>query len=439
MCNTDRGFLFLFCIDFIEEETEMKKKVFLLFSVISLFFSACLLRDAIAFSSLAEKGPYFVRALHVTIPLRDDLVWGPVFGNFYWNRNTIGVMRYNALIYYPAINEVRTSDQYSIFFPPDTSGAPYPAVVFIQGANVYIEQYAWLFEHIASYGYIVLAVTEFMPSGGNLEGQFQNLFPQGTATPSIWQTSMTIPDAITYLERINTSVVDPLPPAATVATPPDPWDRTSYLNVVRNPRGPSGDDLNHSLFEGMVNTNKIILAGHSFGGYIALMCANTTIQKPPRPEGGSFTNHVAGCIVYGAHTFAASGAGYSSPINVPLLMLGGEKDGVAAGPIGGIEKSGYERIKYTFNNYVPASSDNSRYLLGIKGANHLSIGTKPDPMVDRSFLDEKDGIISTYLAHQVIQEKVMAFLQYYIKNDANALPILTGSGSDPFIFDYAVK
>jgi len=415
----------------------MKHKI--LFNILLFFMMSCFSNTVTAFSPLAEKGPYFVRGLNITIPLRADLIWGKAFGNYYWNRNTMDSMRFTGRIYYPAIDEVRTSDQYSIFFPADNSSAPYPAVVFFNGANVSYEQYAWLFEHIASYGYIVLAVTEIMPSGGNLEGQFNNLFPQGTVTPTVWQTSMTVTDVITYLENINLSIPDPLPPAVKIGSPPDPWDRTSYLSVVRNPRGPEGDDLNHSLFEGMVDTNKIVFAGHSFGGFIALMCSNTTIQKPPRPTGGSFTNHVAGCFVYGAHTFAASGAGYSSPINVPLLMLGGEKDGVAAGPISGVEKTGYERIKYTFLNYVPASSDNSRYLLGIKGANHLSICNRPDPMVDRSFLDEKDGIISSYIAHQVMQEKITAFLQYYIKNDATALPVLTGSGSDPFIFDYAVK
>ncbi|MCX8043459.1 MAG: hypothetical protein N3B18_04960 [Desulfobacterota bacterium] len=348
-------------------------------------------------------------------------------------------MRFTGRIYYPAIDDVRTSDQYSIFFPADTSGTPYPAVVFFHGANVSIDQYAWLFEHIASYGYIVLAVTEIMPTGGNLEGQFNNLFPQGTATPSIWQTSMTVPEVITYLENINASVPDPLPPAVKTKTPPNPWDRSTYISVVRNPRGPEGEDLNHSLFEGLVDTNKIIFAGHSMGGFIALMCSNTTIQKPPRPAGGSFTNHVSGCFVYAVHTFGSGGTGYPSPINVPLLMMGGEKDGVAAGKIGNENKTGYERIRYTFDNYVPPSSDNSRYMLGIKGANHLSIATKPDPMVDRSFLDEKDGIISTYLAHQVMKEKITAFLQYYIKGETDALPVLTNSATDPFIFDYAVK
>lgn len=416
----------------------MKRKMLFVVLAVTIFLG-CFYIQSYAFSSLAEKGPYFVRGLNITIPLRDDLIWGPAFGSFYWNRNSIDSMRFTGRIYYPAIDEVKTSDQYSIYFPPDNSTAPYPAVVFFQGANVAFEQYAWLFEHIASYGYVVLAVTEIMPSTKNLEGQFGNLFPQGTASPYQWLTSMTVPDVITYLENINTSVPDPLPPMATIGSAPDPWDRSSYVSVVRNPLGTEGEDFNRSMFEGMVNTNKIVFAGHSMGGFIALMCSNNTIPNPARPEGGSFTNHIVGCFTYGAHSFTSSGTGYATPVNVPLLMLGGEKDGVAAGPISGVEKTGYERIKYTFDNYVPASSNSSRYILGIKGANHLSIGTKPDPMVDRSFLDEKDGIISSFIAHRVIQEKVTAFLEYYTKSNADALPVITGSGSEPFITDYAVK
>jgi hypothetical protein len=427
--------------------------------IISILITlGCLSVQAFAFSPFSEKGPYFVRALNITVPLRNDLRWGQVSSNF--NRDQVGIMRFTGRIYYPAVDSVQTSDQYSIFYPADTSDAPYPAVIFIQGANVAIEQYTWLFEHISSYGYIVLAITEYMASGANLEGQFPNLYPLGVISPGVWLTDMIIPDAVTYLENINASVHDPLPehigatypigdylpilngyPLA-LPIPPDYPTNYGIIDCVRNPRGPTGDDLNHSLFEGMVDTNKIVLAGHSMGGFLSLMCACTTITKPPRPNTNpqiSFTNHVVGCFVYGAHTFASSGTGYPTPLNVPLLMLAGEKDGVAAGSVNGEEKSGYERIKYTFENYIPASANNSRHLIGIKGANHLSIGTKPDPMIDRSFLDEKDGIISSYIAHRILQDKITAFLEYYTKGNASAFPVITESGSDPFVFDYAAK
>lgn len=431
----------------------MKKIIFCILCILSLMSYS---NYACAFSSLSEPGPYFVRALNITVPLRNDLRWGPIAGCF--NRDQVGLMRFTGRIYYPALDNVLTSDQYSIFFPPDTSNAPYPAVIFIQGANVPIEQYGWLFEHIASYGYIVLALTEYMASGANLEGQFPNLFPFGILPPLNWLTSMIIPDAVTYLENINTSVHDPLPEHMGGPYPitdylpvlygyplalPIPQDYpTNYgiIDCVRNPRGPTGEDLNHSLFEGVVDTNKIVLAGHSMGGFLSLMSACTAITKPPRPGlATGFANNVVGCFVYGAHTFASSGTGYTTALNVPLLMLGGEKDGVAGGVINGVEKSGYERIKYTFENYISASSNNSLHLIGIKGANHLSIGTKPDPMVDRSFYDEKDGIISTYIAHRIIQEKITAFLEYYTKGIVSALPVITGSGSEPFIFDYVAK
>jgi hypothetical protein len=177
-----------------------------------------------AVSSMAEAGPYFVRARYVTVPLRNDLNW------FLFKRDQVGMMRYPGKIYYPALDDMQEEEGgNSIYFPPDTSGAPYPAVIFIQGANTSVEQYGWLMEHIATYGYVVIGVTEHMVSSGNMEGQFQNIFPFGVADPTTWLASMTLADIISYLENINESVTDPLP--SPVRGLPD-------RRVVRNPRGP---------------------------------------------------------------------------------------------------------------------------------------------------------------------------------------------------------
>lgn len=409
-----------------------------------------------AFSDRADAGTYVAKALNVTVPLRDDLLWGPIYGT-YFNRNQIGVMRYNARIFYPALATPLQNDQYSIYFAPDTSGAPYPAVIFFQGANVPIDQYVWLFEHLAGHGYIVLAVTEYMVSFNYLEGQFPNLYPLAVmASAQNWMTHMMVPDAVTYLENINVSAIDPLP-LLSDTTNPDP-DAT--VDVVRNnipemlcPDGVTACTTNAdcagiggetcqnwpgetSIFDGMVDTSKIVLAGHSLGGFLALMCANNGITNPPRPEGGSFTSGVKAVFAYGAHTFRSSGNGFLTPVNVPALMLGGDKDGVAAGatPID-TDATGWERISYTFDNYIPASGDDSRHLIGISGANHLSIGTSPDPTIDRSFLDEKDGILSTYIAHRILKDLITSFLDGYVKGDGTALSNLNAAGSRPYIFE----
>ncbi len=384
--------------------------------------------DARAVSTYVEDGPYFVRARYVTIPLRTDLNW------FLFNRNQVGMLRYPAKIYYPAKDDVKREEgQPSIYFPPDTSGAPYPALIFVQGANTPIETYSWLMEHIAGYGYIVIGVTEFMVSSGNMEGQYQNLFPFGIADPETWLSSMTIADAVSYLESINQSKRDPLP--SMIKGLPDRW-------VVRNPRNPD-NNTRQSLFHGMVDTENIILAGHSFGGFLALMSSNTRITKPPRPgvlPKTGFADNVKGCILYGVHTFAESGTGYPSAINVPLLDIGGEKDGVASGALpDDPDASGYDRIKYTFENYIPASDDNSRHLLIIKGANHLSIAAGPDPTVDRSFWDQKEGIISRIVAHDIIKEKTTAFLEYYIRGEASAKTVLDAAAEDPYILEYTTR
>ena len=127
-------------------------------------------------------------------------------------------------------------------------------------------------------------------------------------------------------------------------------------------------------------------------------------------------------------------------VNVPVLMLVGEKDGVAAGSLpDDLDASGYNRMKHTFENFIPPSLDYSRHMVVIKGANHLSIATMPDPMVDRSFLDEKEGIISRTVAHQIMREKVTAFVEYYVRGNPSALSVLTESEESPYVLEYASK
>lgn len=442
------------------------KHIATVFSAIILFISFS--GTTQGFTALSDPGPYFARGMNITVPLRGDLIWGPSFG-FYFGRDQVGMMRYTGKIYYPAIDTPLENDQYSIYYPPDTSGAPYPVVVFFQGANVGIEQYAWLFEHLAGHGFIVLAVTEVMASMNYLEGQFLNLYPMAVLEGAeTWLTHMMIPDVVTYLENINVSTHDPLPLLAQTGSPPLEEDTIDCVrnNIVQylcsDETTPCTDDSDcngigngscstypseTSIFEGMIDTDKITLGGHSMGGFLTLMCANDNITNPPRPEGGSFTKGIVAAFVYGAHTFRSSGSGFDAPVNVPLLMLGGEKDGVAAGQTpDDADASGWERIKYTFNNYIDSSADNSRYLIGIRGANHLSIGTRPDPYFDRSFLDRKDGIMSSYMAHRIMKEKITAFVEYYAKGnpDPNILSVLTGSPAEPYILtddpdDFQIK
>lgn len=96
-------------------------------------------------------------------------------------------------------------------------------------------------EHIASYGYVVIGVTEYMVSSGNVDGQFQNIFPFGVADPTTWLASMTGADIISYLENSKASAIAPLP---------SPVECLPDRRKVRNPKDLSGGDTTHSLFMG---------------------------------------------------------------------------------------------------------------------------------------------------------------------------------------------
>ena len=74
--------------------------------------------------------------------------------------HTAGQSIIQGKLYYPAQNDAQPDTQNAIYFPPDKTGAPYPVVIFQPGANVNLEQYTWLFEHICSYGYIVISFNE---------------------------------------------------------------------------------------------------------------------------------------------------------------------------------------------------------------------------------------------------------------------------------------
>ena len=69
-----------------------------------------------------NPGPHFVRARYVGIPLS--------------SANTGGQMVIQGKLYYPAQDDVQKDTEYAIYFPPDTTGAPYPVVIFQPGANV---------------------------------------------------------------------------------------------------------------------------------------------------------------------------------------------------------------------------------------------------------------------------------------------------------------
>ncbi len=120
----------------------------------------------------------------------------------------------------------------------DLSAAPYPLVVLSPGFSIGSTAYAWLAEHLASYGFVVIS-----PEHN------EHLNPEN----ELWRMAIQRPkDILTVFDYMDTQV-------------------------------DSG-----GLFEGLVNPETVAVIGHSYGGYTALAASGAkinprlkhTVEKP---------------------------------------------------------------------------------------------------------------------------------------------------------------
>lgn len=137
------------------------------------------------------------------------------------------------------------------------------------------------------------------------------------------------------------------------------------------------------VLAGLLDLQKIILGGHSAGGRLALENAN------PR-----FFPQVAAAFGYGVHTAAPVMLGYEPgkilPLpDVPMLLIGGTRDGVIANSSDRYGISTTDATSLTIRTFKEAISGgrNDTYLVLLEGANHFSIAYPQDPTTGSSFLD----------------------------------------------------
>jgi pimeloyl-ACP methyl ester carboxylesterase len=256
-------------------------------------------------------------------------------------------------ICYPALPDDGEEQRNAGVVPADSAGSPYPVVVFMPGINIGPESYAWLASRLALAGIVTVTYTyvaEEMPG-------FESL------TPGLDLSAITPGE---YGTRPSASVL----PAIFRAL------------EVENGQGVLG---------GVLDTDRVILAGHSGGGSVALFNSN--------PD---WFPQVRGAIAYGAHGAAATMLGF--PENtilrladaVPLLLIGGTRDGViaaSAARYGDEPGEPLQRIRDTFDRGIEADRGDC-YLVEIEGANHFSMAWPQDETTGRAFLDwseEADG------------------------------------------------
>ena len=250
-------------------------------------------------------------------------------------------------IYYPSKPGDSDEERNTGVVPADTAGAPLPVAIIMPGINVGPESYGWLAQSLAESGFIAVTYTlvaEEMPGYISL-------------TPGL------------SIAALNPHDVGKIP-SATALTP--------ILQDLEqlNTRG---------VLAGLLDLDRVALGGHSAGGTVALLNA--------RPD---WFPGVSAAFSYGAHAGAATALGYAAdtlfdvPSQIPLLIMGGTRDGCIAHSAGrygtDTQGSATARVEQTFDEAINSDREDC-YLAIIDGANHFSLAWPHDATTGRPFID----------------------------------------------------
>jgi predicted dienelactone hydrolase len=172
----------------------------------------------------------------------------------------------DGMIWYPALNpdgieEVVAYDfGLGDFFPPeinnppgraildattDVENGPYPLVIFSHGGGWVWQLSTYLFEHLASHGFVVMA-----------------FYHPGTAWPDQLPVQSE-EDAAIYWEGFFDSFVT------------RPYDITRAIDYAEEISAAGGG------LAGAIDTDKVAVMGHSYGGYTAMMAAGARLNFSP--------------------------------------------------------------------------------------------------------------------------------------------------------------
>lgn len=282
----------------------------------------------------------------------------------------------------------------------DLSAGPYPLVILSPGFSFGVSTYAWLAEHLASYGFVVIAP----------EHQ-EHLDPAN----ELWRSA---------IER--------------------PQDVLRVLAYVDEQTAAGG------VFDGLINAERVAVIGHSYGGYTSLAAAgariNTTEFKSHCEE-ASTSNHpaawlcdelpphlddmadlaglestpdglwpawtdprIAAIVPMAGDAFFFGHEGLAQ-INVPIMAIGGTNDNDAP-----YEWGTYPAYKY--------SSGEREVLISLTDAEHM-IFTAPCEKIpfylklfSREFCSDT-GWDRNY-AHELVSHFTAAFLLTELKQDSAA-------------------
>lgn len=281
-------------------------------------------------------------------------------------------------LYYPARRQDTEEERNTGLVAADPDAAPFPVVIMLPGINVGPESYGWLARRLAGLGVVTVTYTliaEEMPGYISL-------------TPGLSLAALAP-------ERYGTQ------PSATAIAP-----------IIEDLAAVNA----HGVLAGMLDLDKIVLGGHSAGGSVALLNA--------RPD---WFPGVCAAFSYGAHTGAATALGYAAdsmfdtPSALPLLIMGGTRDGCIANSgarYGDSAAGACERVEKTFDTALTSRREDC-YLAIIEGANHFSLAWPLDDSTGRPFIDLPTTVPDERL-RQLLAEFIGQFIQASALGDDSA-------------------
>jgi predicted dienelactone hydrolase len=285
-------------------------------------------------------------------------------------------------VFYPAQMDGSEQEQDLGIVPADSRFAPFKVVIFFNGINCGPELYQWLAIKLAERGLVVVTfswVAENLPGmvaltpGVDLKMWSPNLYGTGP-------TASALPALLTALQQLQAE----------------------------------------GGLAGLLDLNHLVLGGHSAGSRVAIESADSR-----------FYPQVAAAFAYGAHTAAVLQLGYPAgtilplPDSLPLLLMGGNCDGVIANSskrYGVTWEDATTPVQRTFREAI-AGGRNDSYLLLLQGANHFSIADPFDSTTGRAFLDFPATQSEAQLRH-FMAEAIGLFIDAHVRCQSTALEAL---------------
>ncbi|MFB2917509.1 MULTISPECIES: alpha/beta hydrolase family protein [Aerosakkonema] len=285
-------------------------------------------------------------------------------------------------VLYPARIASENIQAYQGVIPADSAKAPFPVVIFFSGFNCEPALYQWLAVELVERGLVVVTfawVAEYLPGIVGITPGV-NIAMSAPDTYGTGATALALPAILAELDRLQMQ----------------------------------------GILAGMLDLQKIVLGGHSGGGRLALENAD------PR-----FYPQVAAAFSYGAHSAAATMLGFAPgtflplPSELPMLLIGGTRDGVIAASRGmyGLSKADPGKsIEETFDKAIVGGREDC-YLVLLEGANHFSITYPPDATTGSSLFD-LPATQPEERIRSLLSEIVGLFIEAHIRHKPEALQAL---------------